>query len=168
MNTPKKELRILRYPDPRLKEVAREVAEIDDEVRLLAENMLHTMYLAKGIGLAATQVGEPRRIIVSDVSKDRNNPICIINPKIIARDGERQSEEGCLSVPGYRDKVKRSERVTVSGIDLSGAGIEIEADGLLAACIQHEIDHLDGRLFVDYLSKLRQERARERVRKASR
>jgi len=161
-------LEILRYPDPRLREKARPVARVDGHVRRLAEDMLETMYAAPGIGLAATQVGVPKRVVVIDVSEDRSQPLVLINPEIVAREGEEEMEEGCLSVPGIYERVRRAARVRVRALDREGRPFEREADGLLAVCIQHEIDHLDGKLFVDYLSELKRSRIRKRLEKQRR
>ncbi len=161
-------LDILHYPDPRLRNKARPVEKVDDQIRKLVDDMFETMYEAPGIGLAATQANVPKRVIVIDVSDAKNRPLCLINPEILARDGEEECEEGCLSVPGVFDTVTRSERVRVSALDRDGKSIELEADGLLAVCIQHEIDHLDGKLFVDYLSNLKRQRIRKKLEKESR
>lgn len=161
-------LQILHYPDPRLREKARPVETVDEDVRRLADDMLETMYEAPGIGLAATQVGVPRRVIVIDVTEDKSRPMVFINPEILAREGEEEMEEGCLSVPGIYERVRRAERVRVRALDREGDPFELEADGLLAVCIQHEVDHLDGRLFVDYLSELKRSRIRKRLEKQKR
>jgi peptide deformylase len=138
---------------------------VDDEVRRLVDDMFETMYAAPGVGLAATQVDVHRRVLVVDVSDERNQPLCVINPEIIRRDGTQTLEEGCLSVPGVFDKVVRSERIRVRALDRDGVEFELDADGLLAVCIQHEMDHLEGKLFVDYLSELKRQRIRKRVEK---
>ena len=130
--------------------------------------MFETMYAAPGIGLAAIQVNDPRRVLVLDVSDDRSSPRCFINPEIVAREGEEEMEEGCLSVPGVYDRVRRAERIRVRALDRDGKPFELEADGLLAVCIQHEIDHLDGKLFVDYLSSLKRQRIRKKLEKEGR
>ncbi len=156
-------LDILHYPDPRLRIRAEPVAQVDDAIRQLAADMLETMYDAPGIGLAATQVNVHRRLIVLDVSEAHDNPLCLVNPQILSTDGEEEMEEGCLSVPGVYDLVNRAERIRVRALDLEGAPLELDADGLLAVCIQHEIDHLDGKLFVDYLSRLKRDRIRKRL-----
>ncbi len=161
-------LDILHYPDPRLRNKAVPVEEVDDAVRQLVDDMFQTMYQAPGIGLAATQVNVARRVIVIDISEDKSAPLCLINPEIVAREGEEQTEEGCLSGPGFYDTVTRSERVKVNALDRDGQRLELEADGLLAVCVQHEIDHLDGKLFVDYLSNLKRQRIRKRLEKESR
>ncbi len=159
-------LEILHFPDPRLSRKARPVEVVDDAVRKTAEDMLETMYDAPGIGLAATQVNILQQIAVIDVSEDKNEPRCLINPKIIERDGEEEMREGCLSVPEVFAHIKRAERVTVEFLDLDGQANTLEANGLLAVCIQHEIDHLQGRLFIDYLSPLKRERLKKKMLKA--
>lgn len=159
-------LPILHYPDPRLRTPARPVAAITEEIRTLAADMFETMYHAPGIGLAATQVNVQQRVIVVDVSREKDQPMCLVNPEILEKDGEEEMEEGCLSVPGVFESVRRAERVRVRYLSLEGKETIIDADGLLAVCIQHEIDHLDGRLFVDYLSTLKRNRIRRRLEKA--
>jgi peptide deformylase len=144
------------------------VQAVDESVRRLVDDMLETMYAAPGIGLASVQVNDARRVIVVDVSEDRSQPHCFINPEVIARDGEEEMEEGCLSVPGVYEPVRRAERIRVRALDRDGSPLELEADGLLAVCIQHEIDHLDGKLFVDYLSSLKRQRIRKKLEKESR
>ena len=161
-------LRILHFPDPRLRRRAEPVGIVDDGIRKLIDDMFETMYEAPGIGLAAPQVDVPMRVITIDLSKDRNEPLCLVDPEIRWAEGEMEYEEGCLSVPGVYDMVKRAERVRVSATDRDGQAREIEAEGLLAACIQHEIDHLDGRLFVDHLSRLKRQRIRKKAEKALR
>ncbi len=161
-------LDILHYPDPRLRNKAKPVEKVDDAIRQLVDDMFETMYQAPGIGLAATQANVPKRVLVVDISEEKNAPLCLVNPEIVATEGEEQSEEGCLSVPGIYDTVTRSERVKVHALDRDGQSIELEADGLLAVCIQHEIDHLDGKLFVDYLSNLKRQRIRKKLEKESR
>ena len=161
-------LDILHYPDPRLRNTAQAVERVDDDIRRLVDDMFETMYAAPGIGLASIQVNVPRRVIVIDVSEERNQPLCLINPEIVVSAGEETMEEGCLSVPGYYDTVTRAERVRVRALDRDGQPFEMEADGLLAVCIQHEIDHLDGKLFVDYLSNLKRQRVRKRLVKERR
>ena len=158
-------LQILHYPDPRLRNVAAEVAVVDEDMKQLARDMFETMYEAPGIGLAATQINVHKRILVADVSDDRNDPVCLMNPVVVASSGSREREEGCLSLPGVFESVERPEHITVSGLDQLGATIEFDADGLLAVCIQHEIDHLDGKLFVDYLSQLKRSRIRKKLEK---
>ena len=161
-------LRILHFPDPRLRRRAEPVGAVDDRVRRLIDDMFETMYEAPGIGLAAPQVDVAMRVITIDLSKDRNEPLCLVDPEIRWAEGEMEYEEGCLSVPGVYDMVKRAERIRVSATDRDGQAREIEAEGLLAACIQHEIDHLDGRLFVDHLSRLKRQRIRKKAEKALR
>ncbi len=158
-------LKILEYPDPRLRTRAEPVAEVDDEIRTLAADMLETMYDAPGIGLAATQVDVHKRLLVADVSEDRSQPVVLINPEILESDGDRINEEGCLSVPEIFARVERAERIRVRALGLDGQWREIEAEGLLAVCIQHEMDHLVGKLFVDYLSELKRQRIRKRLEK---
>lgn len=162
------QLEILHYPDPRLRTQARAVENVDDEVRQLVDDMFETMYAAPGIGLAATQVNVHRQVIVIDVSEEKNQPLCLINAEIVEREGEEESEEGCLSVPDIYDRVRRAERVKVKALDRDGDAFTLEAAGLLAVCIQHEIDHLQGNLFVDYLSPLKQQRLRKKIEKARR
>ncbi len=161
-------LEILHFPDPRLRRRAEAVPVVDDDVRRLIDDLLETMYDAPGIGLSAPQVNVAKRVITIDVSKDRNAPLCLVNPKIRTASGETETEEGCLSLPGVYELVKRPEKVRVSALDRDGRSREIEAEGLLAVCIQHEIDHLDGRLFVDYLSRLKRQRIRKKAEKAQR
>lgn len=161
-------LPILRFPDPRLQKIARPVEKIDDGIRRLAADMAETMYEAPGIGLAATQVDVHLRVVVIDVSEERNELRAFINPEILSCDGLALGEEGCLSVPGIYDKVERAERVTVRYLDLTGQEQRLEAEGLLAVCIQHEIDHLNGKVFVDHLSQLKQTRIRTKLAKQAR
>lgn len=158
-------LEILHFPDPRLRKKAKPVSAVDDRVRGIVADMFETMYTAPGIGLAATQVNIQERIVVMDLSEARNAPLCFINAEILAREGEEEMQEGCLSVPGYFDNVKRAERVCVRALDETGAPFQMEVDGLLAVCIQHEMDHLNGKLFVDYLSPLKRERLRKKALK---
>ena len=158
-------LPILRFPDPRLKKVAAPVENIDDDIRRLASDMAETMYEAPGIGLAATQVDVHKRIIVIDISETRDQLLVLINPEILESDGLQVCEEGCLSVPGIYDKVERAENVAVRYLDLDGKKKRIEADGLLAVCLQHEIDHLDGHVFVEHLSLLKQTRIKAKLAK---
>jgi peptide deformylase len=162
------QLEILHFPDPRLRTRAQPVAVVDDEIRQLVRDMLETMYAAPGIGLAATQVNVHRRLLVLDLSEEKDQPLCLINPELIEKSGEEEMEEGCLSVPGYYEKVRRAERIRVRALDREGEEFELEVDGLLAVCIQHEIDHLDGKLFVDYLSELKRQRIRKKLEKARR
>ncbi len=161
-------LKILHYPDPRLHTVAKPVAVVDDKIRQLAADMAETMYSAPGIGLAATQVDRHIRVIVVDISEDKHRLLTLINPRIVMREGEAVHEEGCLSVPGIYDKVTRAERIRVQALNLNGESFEIDATGLLGVCIQHEIDHLDGKVFVEYLSRLKQTRIRHKLLKQSR
>lgn len=161
-------LPILHYPDERLHIKAKPVAEVDERIRTLVADMAETMYEAPGIGLAATQVDVHERVIVIDVSEERNDLRAFINPQILERSGETVGEEGCLSVPGIYDKVKRAERVRVRALDEHGQAFELEADGLLAVCIQHEMDHLEGKVFVEYLSQLKQGRIKSKLAKRAR
>ena len=162
-------LTILRYPDPRLHTTAKPVAQVDDGIRRLAGDMLETMYAADGVGLAATQVDVHVRLIVMDTSEERNHPLVLINPEIIARSEEMKvSEEGCLSVPLVYDKVERHARVTVRALDRDGETFEMEAEGLAAVCVQHEMDHLVGKVFVEYLSGLKRDRIRTKMLKKTR
>jgi len=161
-------LEILHFPDPRLRRRAEPVVRVDDNVRRMVDDMLETMYAAPGIGLAAIQVNVSRRIIVIDVSERKDSPLCLINPEILARDGVEVMEEGCLSVPGVFEKVQRADHIVARAQDRDGVLMEFEADGLLAVCVQHEIDHLDGKLFVDYLSPLKRQRIRKKLEKHQR
>jgi len=161
-------LPILRYPDPRLHKRASPVTAVDDSIRQLVKDMAETMYEAPGIGLAATQVDVHKRVVIIDVSEDKSALRAFINPEIIEKSGEQTCEEGCLSVPGIYEKVTRAERVKVRALDERGAPFELEADGLLAVCIQHEIDHLDGKVFVEYLSPLKLSRIKSRLVKKAR
>jgi peptide deformylase len=161
-------LPILRYPDPRLHKVASKVEAVDADIRKLVADMAETMYEAPGIGLAATQVNVHKRVIVMDVSEEKNELRVFINPEILSRDGECEGEEGCLSVPGIYDTVKRAERVKVRALGLDGQPFELEAEGLLAVCVQHEVDHLDGKVFVEYLSRLKQSRIKAKLAKQAR
>ena len=160
-------LPILEYPDKRLRTVAKPVKKINDAVNKLIKDMFDTMYNAPGIGLAATQVNSHQRIIVIDVSENQNDPISLINPEIIDKSGEIESEEGCLSVPSYYENVKRANNIRVKSLDQNGDALQTNASGMLAICIQHEIDHLDGILFVDHLSKLKQKRLKKKTQKKS-
>lgn len=161
-------LPILHHPDPRLRNVARPVTTFDAGLATLVGDMLETMYAAPGIGLAATQVNVHQRVLVVDVSQDKTAPMHFVNPVIVERDGEGEMEEGCLSVPGVFEAVTRAQWVRVEAVDCRGEPLSVETDGLLAVCIQHEIDHLDGKLFVDYLSQLKQSRIRKRLEKEQR
>ena len=161
-------LDILRFPDPRLRNKARPVEQVDDALRRLLDDMLETMYQAPGIGLAATQVNVAKRVVVMDLSEEKNQPLCLINPEILESSGKETMEEGCLSVPGVFESVSRAQQLRLKALDRDGNPFEIEADGLLAVCIQHELDHLDGKLFVDYLSSLKRQRIRKRLEKEER
>ncbi len=156
-------LTILEFPDPRLRKQAAAVETVDDELRNLIDDLFETMYEAPGIGLAATQVDVHKRLLVADVSADKSEPLVLINPQILEKDGATVTEEGCLSVPGYYEEVERAENIRVRFLDRDGEPVEMEAEGLLAVCIQHEIDHLDGKLFVDYLSEAKRQRIRKRL-----
>jgi len=158
-------LTILEYPDPRLRTVAQPVESVDDELRTLVDDMLETMYASKGIGLAATQVNIHRRLLVADVSEGQDEPMVFINPEVISREEVGVHQEGCLSVPGIYDDVERAQRIRVKALGRDGQPFEMDAEGLLAICIQHEIDHLDGKLFVDYLSELKRQRIRKKLEK---
>ncbi|WP_274571707.1 peptide deformylase [Neisseria leonii] len=158
-------LSILQYPDERLHTVAAPVAEIDSRIRTLVADMFETMYEARGIGLAATQVDVHERVVVMDLSEDKSEPRVFINPVITHKDGQTTYEEGCLSVPGIYDTVTRAERVTVEALDENGEAFTLEADGLLAICIQHELDHLMGKVFVEHLSPLKQSRIKTKLKK---
>lgn len=158
-------LDILEFPDPRLRTVAKPVAVVDDGIRQLIDDMIETMYLERGIGLAATQVNVHQRVMVLDVSEEQDRPQAFINPEIISKEGSQTSEEGCLSVPGIFAEVNRAEHIRINALDRNGDAIELDADGLLAVCLQHEMDHLIGKLFVDYLSPLRQQRVKKKLEK---
>ncbi len=158
-------LDILVYPDQRLRTIAKPVKVVDEKIRQLVADMLETMYDSNGIGLAATQINVHQQVIVMDISDSRDEPLTLINPKIISRDGEQVYEEGCLSVPEYYAPVKRAEQIKLTALDTQGEIFEIEAEGLLAICIQHEMDHLLGKVFVDYLSRLKQDRVRKKLLK---
>ena len=159
-------LTILEFPDPRLRTRAVPVAAVDDTIRTLIDDMLETMYAAPGVGLAATQVNVHRRVLVADVSPEQDRPLAFVNPEIIEREGRTEAEEGCLSVPGIFDTLStRSARIVVRALGRDGKPFELEADGLLAVCIQHEMDHLEGKLFVDYLSELKRNRIRKKLEK---
>ena len=156
---------ILSFPDPRLRKKATAINEVTDTIRQLADDMLETMYDAPGIGLAANQIDVQKRLVVMDISDDKDQPMVFINPEIISREGEREYEEGCLSVPEEHAMITRADKVRVKALNLDGEPFELDADELLATCIQHEIDHLDGKLFVDYLSNLKRQRIRKRLEK---
>jgi peptide deformylase len=161
-------LTILEFPDERLRKKADPVKTVDLKVKQLVDDMLETMYSAKGIGLAATQVNIQLRVIVLDTSEEKNTPLCLINPVILEKNGGRDYEEGCLSVPGFFENVSRADTVKIKALDKDGVEFEMTADGLLATCIQHEIDHLEGKLFVDYLSSLKRQRIKAKLEKIHR
>ncbi|MGI9234239.1 MAG: peptide deformylase [Woeseiaceae bacterium] len=161
-------LKILEFPDPRLRTKAAPVEAVDDRVRALIDDMFETMYAAPGIGLAATQVDVHRRLLVADVSTDKSDPHVLINPEILEKDGVMVSDEGCLSVPGYYEEVERAEHIRVRFLDREGVVQELDVKGLLAVCIQHEMDHLEGKLFVDYLSEAKRQRIRKKLLKERR
>ena len=161
-------LDILTFPDPRLERIALPIKIIDDKVKKLVDDMADTMYSAQGIGLAATQVGELKRVLVMDISEDKNQLRVFINPEILRKEGTAVAEEGCLSVPGIYDKVERAETVMVTALDRDGQRFTLNASGLLAVCIQHEVDHLDGKVFVEYLSPLKANRIKNKMVKRQR
>lgn len=161
-------LDILCFPDPRLRNEAKPVEVVDDSIRKITEDMLETMYEAPGIGLAATQVDIAKRIVVIDVTEDQTDPKVFINPEIVEQSGIEEMKEGCLSVPGVFENVKRADVIKVKALDNNGEPFEMAAEGLMAICIQHEIDHLDGKLFVDYLSNLKRQRIRKKMEKEAR
>jgi len=161
-------LKILEFPDPRLRTKATAVAVVDDALRALIGDMFETMYAAPGIGLAATQVDVHKRLLITDVSADKSEPHVLINPELLEKDGVIVSDEGCLSVPGYYEEVERAEHIRVRFLDRQGDAQEMEAEGLLAVCIQHEMDHLEGKLFVDYLSEAKRQRIRKKLQKERR
>lgn len=156
-------LDILVYPDQRLRKIAKPVKTVDDEIRQLVKDMTETMYEANGIGLAASQVDVHKQVIVMDISESRDETMVLINPQIIEQNGEQIYDEGCLSVPEYYAEVKRAEKIKITALDEQGEIFELEAEGLLAICIQHEMDHLLGKIFVDYLSRLKQDRIRKKL-----
>jgi len=158
-------LEILTFPDPRLRNRAKPVPVVDNRIRGIVDTMFETMYQAPGIGLAAIQVNIPLRIIVADISERQDSPLCLINPELLARRGEQEMDEGCLSVPGFYEPVSRAETIGMRALNRDGEPFELEADGLLAVCIQHEVDHLEGKLFVDYLSTLKRQRIRKKLEK---
>jgi peptide deformylase len=158
-------LNILHFPDPRLRQKALPIKKVDDDIRQLAHDMLETMYDAPGIGLAATQVNEQKRLIVIDVSEEKDSPLFLINPELLVTEGERDFEEGCLSVPEAYEMVTRADKIRVRALNLQGEMFEMDADSILATCIQHEMDHLEGKLFVDYLSNLKRQRIKKRLEK---
>ena len=161
-------LTVLHFPDERLRTVASPVEQINDEVRKIVNDMFETMYAEKGIGLAATQVNIHRQIVVMDLAEQGHEPRVFINPRIVARDGEQCYDEGCLSVPGNYATIERAAHIVVEALDADGHHFRLEAEGLLAVCIQHELDHLQGKLFVDYLSPLKRQRIRQKLEKAER
>ena len=158
-------LKILHFPDPKLRKVAKPVTEFDSNLKKLVGDMFETMYEAPGIGLAATQVDRHIRLLVMDVSEEGNQPICLVNPEILQADGEEESDEGCLSVPGFFESVSRAGHVRIRAKSEDGERIEFEANGIEAVCIQHEMDHLEGKLFVDYLSAMKRNRIRKKLLK---
>jgi len=158
-------LTVLEFPDKRLRTKAKKVAVFDEALTTLVDDMLETMYDFKGVGLAATQIDVHQRIIVIDVSEDKKSPLCLINPEIIEKVGTEKSEEGCLSVPGFFEMVTRAEHIKIKAQDKQGESFELEADELLSVCIQHEIDHLDGKLFVDYISAFKRNRIKAKLDK---
>ena len=160
-------LEILKYPDKRLRTIASPVQEVNSEIKKQVKDMFETMYAAPGIGLAATQVNFHQRLIVIDISDEGNEPLCLINPKIMQKNGEIEYEEGCLSVPNYYESIKRANEIKVSAQNELGQTFEIEADEMLSICIQHEMDHLNGILYVDHLSKLKQKRLKKKAVKQS-
>ena len=161
-------LDILLFPDPQLRKVAAPVNNVDGRVAALADDMLETMYNAPGIGLAATQINVHERLVVIDVSEENDQPLVLINPVLVHSEGEAEMQEGCLSIPEIYETIKRPSHVTVEAVDREGSPFKLDADGLLAVCLQHEIDHLDGKLFVDYLSPLKRNRIRKKMIKAAR
>ncbi|VAW96183.1 Peptide deformylase [hydrothermal vent metagenome] len=158
-------LNILHFPDPRLRTIAQPVEQVNDEVCSLVNNMFETMYAAPGIGLAATQVDIHLRIIVIDITEEKDQPLCLINPEITERDGIQSYEEGCLSIPGFYENVERASTITVKAINKEGKTFQLSTDGLLAVCIQHEMDHLQGKLFVDYISEMKRSRIKKKLLK---
>ena len=161
-------LNILEFPDSRLRTIAKPVAVVDDEVRQLVDDMFETMYEAPGIGLAATQVNVHKQLLILDISEEKNAPLVLINPKIVGQEGSQTYQEGCLSVPGIYADVERADRISVEALDRHGQPLKLAAEGLLAVCIQHEMDHLAGKLFVDYLSPLKRDLVRRKLEKARR
>ena len=161
-------LSILEFPDPRLRKIASPITDVTGKIATLADDMLETMYAAPGIGLAASQVNVHQRLIVLDVSNEKNEPVILINPEIIATEGEREAEEGCLSVPGFYEPVTRPARIEVAAINRDGKPYTLVAEELLAVCIQHEMDHLEGRLFVDYISNTKRQMIRKKLIKQQR
>ena len=158
-------LTVLEFPDKRLRTKAKEVAVVNEKIMALVDDMFETMYDFKGVGLAATQVNVHQRVIVIDVSEEKDAPLCLINPEIIEKQGTEESEEGCLSVPGFFENVTRAEKIKIKALDKQGESFELEAEELLSVCIQHEIDHLDGKLFVDYISAFKRNRIKAKLDK---
>ncbi|HBA65263.1 MULTISPECIES: peptide deformylase [Methylotuvimicrobium] len=161
-------LTILEFPDERLRKKAAPVETVDADIRKLVDDMFETMYEARGVGLAATQVNVHKRVIVIDVSEEKKSPLCLINPEILAKDGIEETEEGCLSVPGFFETVKRAEHIKVRALNRDGESFEFEAEDLLAVCVQHEMDHLEGKLFVDYISPLKRQMIKKKLNKIHR
>ncbi|MBL4794733.1 MAG: peptide deformylase [Pseudomonadales bacterium] len=161
-------LEILEFPDPRLRTKAKPIKNIDSKITKLADDMLETMYNAPGIGLAATQINVHKRLIVIDISENKDQPLVFINPEISNRTGSEESEEGCLSVPEYYETVTRAETIRIKALNKEGDSFEMDCDGLLAVCLQHEVDHLNGKLFVDYLSNIKRQRIRKKLEKQHR
>lgn len=158
-------LSILEFPDNRLRKKAALVKTVDDKIKKLVDDMLETMYESHGVGLAATQVNVHQRVVVMDVSENKDTPLCLINPEIIEKDGIKESEEGCLSVPGFFEKVNRAEHIIVRALNRNGEPFQFDARDLLAVCVQHELDHLNGKLFVDYISPLKRQRIKKKLEK---
>ena len=161
-------LNILEYPDPRLRQKAAPVETVDAQIQQLVDDLLETMYAAPGIGLAATQVDVHKRVLVLDISEIKDQPQCFINPVILEKTGSEVCEEGCLSVPGVIESVERAEKIRVQALDRDGTAFDLEAEDLLAVCIQHEMDHLEGKLFIDYLSELKRQRLKKKAKKTRR
>ena len=161
-------LPILEFPDTRLRKKAITVKSVDSKIQQLVDDMTETMYEASGVGLAATQVNISQRVIVIDISEEKDQPLCLINPEFLEKDGIEESEEGCLSVPNFFEKVKRAEHIKIKALNRAGDSFEIDTSGFLAVCIQHEMDHLDGKLFVDYLSPLKRQRIKAKLEKTHR
>lgn len=161
-------LEVLHFPDKRLRNKAKPVEKVDDKIRQIVDDMFETLYQAPGIGLAATQVNIPQRIIVIDLSEQQNQPLCLINPELLETSGTEEMDEGCLSVPGFYESVKRAEHVKVRALNQQGESFTLETGDLLAVCIQHEMDHLEGKLFVDYLSPLKRQRIKNKLQKRKR
>ena len=158
-------LSILEFPDERLRKKAALVKTVDDKIKKLVDDMLETMYESHGVGLAATQVNVHQRVVIIDVSEEKDEPLCLINPEIIEKDGVKESEEGCLSVPGFFEKVTRAEHIIVKALNRDGESFQFDARDLLAVCVQHELDHLNGKLFVDYISPLKRQRIKKKLDK---